>query len=216
MISYVHNIFEILSFLVAVFYYRYLRTSFMKWFLPFLAAISLGELLSHNNSVAFFATYLLSILVVVFYGYIFHCLIRTRLVKFLIIVLTIGFSASYMISFLFLDTGRDFMFYFMINFLCFGVFITAISLSYLYGLVVSEEGIFPLRMPGFWIAFGVTIFYSCTSVIFALYPIIVAEHLLLFGIPLHRVVPRLLCILLYSSLSVAIILCKKYPIESPL
>jgi hypothetical protein len=44
--NHLHNIAEFISLVIAIFYYPYLKKSFMKWFLPFLGFIFLGELIS--------------------------------------------------------------------------------------------------------------------------------------------------------------------------
>ncbi len=41
---YIHLVFEVISFLVALLNYKYLRNTFMIWFIPFLGFISIAEI----------------------------------------------------------------------------------------------------------------------------------------------------------------------------
>ena len=66
-----------------------------------------------------------------------------------------------------------------------------------------------LNESGFWLAMGVSIFFSGTSIVFALHDLIIKNNLTFFGAKLYNFVPRVLSVILYASISIAIILCKK-------
>jgi hypothetical protein len=63
--------------------------------------------------------------------------------------------------------------------------------------------------PVIWVAVGVVVFFSGVSIVFSLYQFIQIRQIKLWGEPIYTLVPRLLSIILYSCLSIAIITCRK-------
>src|ERR1700741_2264039 len=88
---YLQNVCELISLVTAIVYYRYLKRSFMKWFLPFLMFIFLGELYtkyqfhyseSNVNTYSF-----IGIIESIFYSYIFYNLQSNKILGKVIIIL---------------------------------------------------------------------------------------------------------------------------------
>jgi hypothetical protein len=205
-VDYIEFLFEAISLIVAVVYYKKIRRSFMKWFLPFLVVIFVGEIFAYQGNLGFYFTYLLSSLESIFYCYIFYNLIDNgpvrRIMTFLTIIVLVGFLAG----FLFFDVSRRYMGFFMKVRIAGSLLTAFYALFYLYTRFVKDEHNRLIKDSGFWIAFGVILYSAGLSFIFSLYSIIVEQRLMLFGEFLYRLIPRLLCVILYSSLSISIIL----------
>lgn len=205
---------EFVALVTAIVYYAHIRNGFMKWFLPFLVFLILGEMIIsqmyypvrqvYNVSL----NYLISVGEVLFYCFIFYKLSGGRNQKKLIIYFLI-------ISIVCLVTGflinrKDYSVYVPV-FILSSFFLSTISLRYLYlqFIEVDHTSSVLFGKPGFWISFGVSIFFSGTCIVFALYNYILHNNLKLFGLQLYRLVPRVLSVVLYLCLSISIILCKK-------
>ena len=209
--AYLHNIFELLSLLIAIFYYRYLKASFMKWFLPFLGFIFLGELyakyqgyfLKESN----YGIYcIIGVVESFFYGYIFYNLSKNRIFKSAIFFFVSISIVSYSVTYFFLGLDNSYLF---LNFIISGFFLTGIALVYMYFKFIEDDKIILIFEPGFWIALWISLFNAGTSITFALHDVIKSNSLSLFGIKLYHFVPQILCFVLYSCISISIILCKK-------
>lgn len=211
MIAFFHNIFELLSFFVAIFYYRYLKGTFMKWFLPFLGFIWVGEFFAYYQNIilkvqAISINYLIGIVESVFYGYIFYNLSQRVILKKAILLFIPVSVLGYFLTYLF---GRQFFHHFISNIIISGFFIAAIALAYLYEKFADDDETLLVSEPGFWIAVGVSLFYSGISISFSLYNFIIKHDLSLFGLKLYKLVPRVLSVILYLCISISLILCKK-------
>jgi hypothetical protein len=201
---------ELISLIIAICYYPYLKDSFMKWFLPFLAFIFLGELVTawyhyfepqRSNADIY---YIISIIESVFYNYILYKILERVWLKKPIFLFAFITVTAYILGFL-LDRD-DYMFpIFIVS----GFFMAAIAVGYLYIKLVEEDRVVLTKEPGFWIAFGVALFFSGISVVYSLHDYILENDLSFYGARLYNFVSRVLCIFLYSSISIAIILCKK-------
>jgi hypothetical protein len=181
----------------------------MKYFLSFLFVITTGELIAYQGYLGFYVTYFLAVLESVFYCYIFYNLIDSISVKRVMICFTGVVVIGFIVGFLFFDTSRRYMHFFMKVRIIAGLLTTFYSLFYLYARFRAEEGQRMIKDSGFWIALGVIMYSAGISCIFSLYSIIVEQRLRLFGEPLYRLVPRFLCVILYSCLAISIILHAK-------
>ncbi len=211
MLIYLHNIFEFISLLVAIIYYRYLKVNYMKWFLPFLGFIFVGEMISIYRGIilrinTITISHLIAIVETIFYGFIFYQLTQQRLLKkciqFLVPFIVVCYLSSLMIN------KKDFS-YFALIITVSGFFFAAIALIYLYEKFSDDNDIILISEPGFWIAVGVTLFYSGISISFSLYDYILKHNLNVYGVKLYKLAPRIFSIILYSCISISIILCKK-------
>lgn len=183
----------------------------MKWFLLFVLFIMLAELVVNYQAYVLHATtrplnYLIGIIESIFYGYIFYHMTSSgtlkRSIQFFVPISVI----AYCIGYFFISDSTD---YFIGCFIGSGFFLATISLAYLYVLVVNYDEKFLIDEPGFWLAIGISLFYSGTSICFVLWKIILVNDLSLFGIRLYNFIPQVLCVVLYSCMSICLILCKK-------
>lgn len=207
-----HNILELVSLLIVFYCYPYIRYSFMKYFLPFLLFIFIAEgiaslqIIRANIRSNIGLQYLISIVETIFYGYIFYNLSSKNGFKKVILIHSISFFLIYISSFFFLGNKVG---VFTICLTLYGFFLSIIAIGHIYNKFIDEEYLDIVKDPGFWIAFGVTIFFSGISIALILYEFILKNNLNLFGVKLYNFIPRVLSIILYSSISIAIILCKK-------
>ncbi|MBV9988636.1 MAG: hypothetical protein JO301_13240 [Chitinophagaceae bacterium] len=202
-----HSLSEIAALLASVYYYRTLKGSFMRWFCPFLFLISALEIFPLlSTKAAFFTNYATAILQAFFYCYLFCQLSGRKRSNFIFSCLT-AVIISVFFAALFLEKDRNHLFYLSKIFVALGALMTAMYLYYLYKKI--DEDHFYLTSYGFWIAFGVIIFFSGISFIFSLYTITVTNQLNFLGERLYRIVPRILCVILYSSIIVSFVLYKR-------
>lgn len=206
----INTICELVALTLAILYYPYLKSSFMKWFLPFLALIFFGELVAnYQTSIlkihAIGVNYLIAIIESLFYGYIFYNLGNNSLLRRLVILFVPLSITLYLITYLFCDAPLD---YFFPNIVFSGFFLALLALTYLYLKFVDDEENLLISEPGFWIALGVCLFYSGVSISFSLHGMVKKNNLTLFGESLLNIVPRILSVILYLSISISIILCK--------
>lgn len=208
---YINNMAELFSLVVAIIYYPYLKNSVMKWFLPFLAFVFIGEiyakyvgyvLLRSNIDVYSF----IAIVESIFYGYFFYTITINKIPKKIIFIFSIINISVSIISFFLISYNPSYLF---TNLMFLSICFSFISLTYIYSKFVSDEAANLLGEPGFWVAFGVALFFSGVSVVFSLHDFSVRHNLTLLGFKLYHIVPQSLCVLLYLSISTAIILCKK-------
>ena len=176
---YINHVAELLSFIIAIYCYNDLKPTFMKWFLPFLGLIFFGEILA----IYFYTVsniniyYIISIVEVAFYSYIFYHLNHRRRIKKIILFLFAICEIGYVISFIFF--GKNYT-YFLNNLIVSGFYLVSIALIYLYIKVVDFDNASLTSEPGFWIATGVSLFFSGVSISFSLYEFIKNNSLYLF------------------------------------
>jgi hypothetical protein len=207
LIDYLHNLSELAACIAAAYYHKYLNRSFMKWFLPFFIFIFIAELTEKMQINVFSISYVIGVVEAIFYSFVFYNLIEGRKNKNLIISLMSLVVLNYFIAYFFLDTDGYYQTYYVKNLIFFGFLITIIALIYLYQLFKNQDKI--IQEPGFWIAFGVVVFFSGISIVFLLYPFIVANNIRLFGEMLYKIIARFLCVVLYGSFIVSMVLYKK-------
>lgn len=208
---YINNLAELFSLVVAIIYYPYLKNSVMKWFLPFLAFITISEMYGqyigytlHKSNAEIYG--FITIMESFFYGYFFYSISEKEISRKIILVISvINISVSIFFFFLISDNPS----YLFTNLIFLSIFFSIISLTYIYSKFISEEAAYLLGEPGFWVAFGVAIFFSGVSVVFSLHDFSMKHNLTFFGVKLYNIVPQILSVLLYLSISTAIILCKK-------
>ena len=208
---YINNLAELFSLVIAIIYYPYLKASVMKWFLPFLAFVFAGEMyakyvgyvLSMTNTEIYG---FIAIVESVFYGYFFYTVTVKEIWKKIILIISLINSFITIIFFFLIAENPS---YLITNLLFLSICFSFISLTYIYSKFISDEAVYLLCEPGFWVAFGVTLFFSGVSVVFSLHDFILKHNLTLFGVKLYHIVPQILSLPLYLSISTAIILCKK-------
>lgn len=208
---YINNLAELFSLVVAIIYYPYLKRTVMKWFLPFLAFITVSEMYGqyigyalHKSNTVIYG--FIAIVEAVFYSYFFYTItIKGASKKIVLTISIINILISLILFFLTAENPS----YLFTNLICLSICFSFISLTYIYSKFVSDEAIYLLSEPGFWVAFGVAIFFSGVSVVFSLHDFSLKHNLTFLGVKLYNIVPQILSVLLYLSISTAIILCKK-------
>jgi hypothetical protein len=210
--EHLHNISELVGLIVAIIYYPSIRGTFMKWFVPFLSLIFFGEILAKHLYYYIFDTinnaglyYTITIIESIFYSYIFYQLTTSRVFKKVLVVFAILSTAANISGLVFFSADYNLYFIF---FIISGFFFVLMSLHYIYEQFRMEDA-FLTKQPGFWIALGVSVFFSGTCIVFCLHDIILNNNLNLFGYKLYNLIPRLLSVVLYLCISISIILCKQ-------
>jgi hypothetical protein len=203
-----HLCFELSALIASLYFFSYLRGSYMQWFCLFLFLISLLEIAPIIWPKVILATnYLAALYEMVFYGYLANNLASQRKIKVAFSLLVIIMVATFVIGYCFIDTNRSYMFFLAKGLIAMGICISLMYLVLLYQLM-NKHGLI-LQSHSFWIAFGVILFYSGLSFILSLYPYILKNNLTFLGMRLYRLVPRILCGILYTSLIVSFILYRR-------
>ncbi len=207
----ISNIVEILALLIALYFYPYLRGSFMKWFLPFLFFISVLEIIANCQVIyykeqAIMVNYLIAIIESIFYGFIFYSLSSNiqfkKKIIFFISISVIGYIVSY-----FIDTNSISLFF--PNLFFSGFCITGFALIHLYSMFIEDDQHKFILEPGFWIAAGVAFFFIGISITLSCNELIRDNNISIYGVNLGNAILRFFSVILYISLSISIILCKK-------
>jgi hypothetical protein len=210
--NHIHNVVEFISLLIALFYYPYIKNSFMKWFLPFLAFVFIAEFTISYQYILYPTkpnaniNYIIGFFESIFYNYIFYHLCYRASLKKAIVVLGLISTTTYFFGFIFY---QDDISHFGQCLIITGFCLSGVALGYIYSKFSDDNKTIIIGEPGFWIAFGVSIFFSGVSIVFCLHDFIMENDLKLFGVRLYSIVPKIFCIILYLSISTAIILCKK-------
>jgi len=178
----------------------------MRSFLPFLGFVFAGEMIANFSELSVLINYLIGMIESIFYGYIFYHLSQRLLLKRIILFFVPASVAGYFTGYILQD--KNFI-YFIPNIVISGFFLATIALAYLYEKFADDDETFLISEPGFWIAAGVTLFYSGSSISFSLYDFILRHDLSIAGVKLYKIVPRVLSVILYVSISISLILCKK-------
>lgn len=206
-----HNVVELISLIIAIIYYPYIKRNAMKWTLPFLVFIFLAEIIAKYQveilKKSTINTYYLILLVeTIFYSYMFVNMTKNLSTKKIITVISIATFLIYTLAY-FIYNENVGSFYF--NITAEGILLSVMSIIYLYSFVNDYESYKISQEPAFWVAFGVAVFFSVSTIVMSLHKVIVIKKLFFLGQQLHNIIPQILSVILYSSLSIAIILCKK-------
>ncbi|MBV9988635.1 MAG: hypothetical protein JO301_13235 [Chitinophagaceae bacterium] len=207
----IDSFFEFMSAVVALFALPYLKGSYMRWFPAFLTFIFISEVLAKTfvHQVGFQATYTNYIVQTAFYGNLFYVLTTSKRTRTAISAISIGLVVAYLYCYFFVDVTRKDMYGFAKVTMAFDFFLILLGMIYLYHQVADEYNVPFLSNPAVWISLGVILFFSGYNMILALYDYIIQKDLQLFGRRLYNLIPRLLCIVLYSCFSIAIILFRR-------
>ncbi|NDA62925.1 MAG: hypothetical protein EBX50_12915 [Chitinophagia bacterium] len=208
---YFYNIVELICAGLAIGFFANLRNQGLVGLAPFLLFISGAEVLAvWQKDIARVSTYgtnyAIAIAELFFYGYLFMHATREIYMKRIIqIGIPVIFIATLIACFFF--PQRYLAFYYCI--IMEGFFLTVCALGYLYFQFDEDQLENPAYDPVGWIAIGVIIFFSGICIVFSLYEFIRMQQLIIFGEQIYILIPRMLSILLYSCISMAIITCKK-------
>lgn len=207
----VYHLFELGSFLVALWTYPFLKNSCLKWFPVFLFFIIVGEVIAYCqnhfwNTHTFDTNYVIGMVEVCFYGYIFYRLSEQHHYrKWIAYMIAIGF---FVFAYCCLMYRNQFI-YFFYSLIISGFLIAAMALLFLLKRLEEDRQDQLLMDPGFWLAFGVVLFFSGVSIVFSMYEVVKKHNLTFFGEKLYHIIPRLLSIVLYSCISISLLICRK-------
>jgi hypothetical protein len=203
-----HLCFELSALIASLYFFKYLRGSYMQWFCLFVFLIYLLEILPIIwPKVVFTTNYLAAMCQMLFFGYIANNFVNHGKIKVAFTIMVIVMAVTFVIGYCFIDLNRSYMFFLAKALIAMGICLSLMYLVLLYQFVNRQELI--LQSHGFWIAFGVVLFYSGLSFILSLYSYILKNNLTFLGMRLYRIVPRVLCGILYSSLIISFILYKR-------
>lgn len=183
----------------------------MKWTFPFLLFIFLAEFVAKYQvevlKTSTLNTYYIILFVeTIFYSYMFVSQIKKMSTKKTLTIISVITFLVYGIAYF---TYSDYVESFYFNITIEGIVLSVMSLIYLNSFVNDYERDKISYEPGFWIAFGVAVFFSVSTIVMSLHKIIVVKKLYFLGQQLHNIIPQILSVILYASISIAIILCKK-------
>lgn len=207
---YLYNIVELSCAALAIVFFVHIRNQGLGLLVPFLLFISGAEILAvWQKEIAKVSTYgtnyAIAIAELFFYGYLFMNNTRQVYMKRII---QIGIPIIFLVTLIacFGFPQRYLAFYYCI--LLEGFFLTVCALGYLYFQFDDDQIENPAYDPIGWIAIGVIIFFSGICIVFSLYDFIRMQQLIIFGEQIYILIPRMLSVLLYSCISMAIITCK--------
>jgi hypothetical protein len=208
---YLYHFIELLCTLLAIFFFRHLRAQRMALLLPFLIFITLAEyiaILLRNvfHTSTYGINYLIMLVEWLFYNFLFLRFSPQPLLRQFIRVCLPLMTTCILVGYFFFP-GYYPAFYYCI--ILVGFFLSFNSLGYMYSRFLQDEMNDLTHDPVIWVAVGVVVFFSGVSIVFSLYQFIQIRQIKLWGEPIYTLVPRLLSIILYSCLSIAIITCRK-------
>ncbi len=206
------NIAEIIACIISAFYYQKIKDSFLKWLPFYLLYVSIGEFAAHYYSGMpnLYIYFSITIMTIFFYNYCFYQLlhVRKKIGKLIIVLSSLLLIATIFVSF-FLAKYPTSTYYILI---AMGIELSLIACIYLYHIFLSDDlQVLLIKQSGFWMAAGVLLFFSGMCFTFAISPIALKYDLKIFDTYLLRFIPRVLSVLLYSFLSIAVVLYKPNP-----
>jgi len=206
-----HYYFEFLGLFISALYFGKLSKSFLALFLPYLLLLLLVELFA----VYLYRTYqqptgwmynLLNLVSHIFYAHVFYKYAEEYKHKRFIILLTCCYltgSVTYYLSTSFFNFSNAVI-------AAGGVLQVIFSCLYFYVYLQNDNYVKEKHYSsGLWIASGVLIFYSGIAICFSLYYYILLNNLNVYNLPLYNVIPRYLSIILYSCISIALLIWKE-------
>ena len=205
---------EIIACIISAFYYQKIKDSFLKWLPFYLLFVAVGESMAHYyaglpNSYIYLTITMLSI---IFYNHCFYQLLKGRKkIQQLIVILSSILLAVCIYLFIIINNDHPYIFYMLI---AMGIELSVIACIYLYHIFLSDDmQVLLIKQSGFWMSAGVLLFFSGMCFTFAITPIALKYDLKVFDIYLLQFIPRVLSVILYSFLSIAVFLNKKKNIK---
>lgn len=159
----------------------------------------------HKSTTPLFIWY--HVFTTVFYTFIFQNLFKQlKHSKYVNIIMWIV-SSSIIFSFIFI-------FFFVSNYVEYKYrlqivlyfYLCILAAFYLYKEFTNDSlDELLIKKSGFWIAAGLLLFYSAISVVYALHPTASKNNIYILGLPIHLFFANILSVILYTCLSVAMI-----------
>ncbi len=199
-------VFQIISLVMALVYYRHIRLFSLQVMLPLMAFVCTIEIVAANIGVNLSVYNIYVFISPVFYYILFFNIIRFKPVfKKVYIAIAILCITLFAYDYFFLRPG-DFNAYSMM-----GAMITYIILSCIVlAQIITDDTrhISLLKEPYFWLTTGIIIFSLVSVVVLGLYTFIARNAIQIFGKNMHRIIMPLANVVLYSCWSYSFYLCK--------
>jgi hypothetical protein len=214
-----YQYFQYASLILAIMFYRSLKTRSLGLLLPLLIIVCVVETAAHSTKALGLKTNYDIYKVWTVGSLLLHYVIFAKLLKmknwqlFLYLAIcsvTIGFM---LIDLIFISPGTTV--YYTNTLMCIEQFLLS---CLLIGQLFMDDSN-PVQLsahPHFWFAAGLMVFTACYMIISGLHPYLRDNKITLFGDPIYRTVGRLINYVLYICYSISIILCSRYKQMSPL
>jgi hypothetical protein len=202
--------FELLSLIVAIINYRYLKGSNLVWFIPFLILTNVQEwgsrfgFYSHNGSNAL-SLNIFSTLEFLFYSWLFYNEIKIIRFKKIIITTITVLLISIIVNVLFLQGPHIFHTF---TFLPGSVLMVSYILLYFYDLFLKDEEVRLIKNPMFWICTGLLFYYPGMFFVYGFFHVVSEEMAIEYG-KLFILMANIFNIILYSCFTIAF-LCRRW------
>jgi hypothetical protein len=202
--------FELLSLIVAIIHYRYLKGSNLVWFIPFLVLTNIQEWGSHiglfsineNNSLS---VNIFTTIEFMFYSWLFYKEIINYNYRKIIITSAFFLLAAIIINILFVQGLHTIHTY---TFLGGSVLMVFFVFLYFYDLFLKEQAVVLKKNPMFWISIGLLFYYTGMFSFYAFLHVVSDEMKVRYG-QLFMVLANIFNIILYSCFTIAF-LCRRW------
>lgn len=209
----IHQYFQILSLLLAVYFYNRTnkKNKLLLYFIPFLLLTVLVECIGGWYLLKGVRNYwmynVFTTLEFIFYSFIFYKYFRKSIFKKLILIFIPAFCLSVIVNMAYLQgVNKTFNTY---TFLLGSFFIVIFCCCFFYESVLPDKIDQQLsKQPFFWISSGLLIFYLGSVIINALFEYLRNNDLQAEGIRIYGIINQILNILLYLSFCIAFFLCR--------
>jgi hypothetical protein len=208
---YLHYYFVSLSLLIAAIYFTKLKRSFLSLFLPYLLITLLLEIVadylyqSYKHPTGGIYN-LLNLASHVFYAHIFYSYSNVYKYKRFIVLVTSVYltgSLTYYLSTSFYNFSNEVL-------AAGGLLQVILACLYFYEFQQNRKSLHRQHYrSGIWIASGVLLFYAGITICYSLYQYILIQNFSFLDQPLQNAVPRLLSIILYSCIAIALLIWKQ-------
>lgn len=202
--------FQILSLVLAIFFYAKTRDKIIKYFIPFLLLTVIVELVgtwfSYKDIKNYWLYNIFTTIEFIFYSFLFYLHFRRLVFKKVALVLIPILILFDVVNLTFIQGTKYFHTY---TFLLGSFFIVVFCCFFLYESILPEHINQHLsKQPFFRICIGLLIFYLGSVIINALFEYLRSNDLQREGIKIYGIINHTLNVLLYSSFSVAFYLCR--------
>lgn len=205
-------IFQILSLVMSLVYFRHIRKFGMQLMVPLLVLICGIEITATNMNPNIHVYNLYPLISPVFYFLLYLNIIRMQpKLRAIYIFVSIVSLIFFIFDYFFIKPGQ-FNYYSMIVSM---VEYFILSCIVLYQLVTDDTKQAGLtNEPYFWFAAGTIVFSVVSVVVIGLYPYILRNQLQIFGKNAYRIIMPMVNVFMYSCFAYAFYLCKKYDSKS--
>jgi hypothetical protein len=202
--------FELLSLMVAVFSYQYLKGSNLFWFIPFLILTNIQEWGSHyglftyndNNSLS---VNIFTTIEFMFYSWLFYQEITKNSYRKIIFTTSLILLVAIIINILFVQGPHTIHTY---TFLGGSVLMVFFVFLYFYDLFFKEQAVVLRNNPIFWICIGLLFYYTGMFSIYAFLHVVSDEMKVRYA-GLFFILVNVFNIILYSCFTIAF-LCRRW------